>query len=352
MQGGSLRLVRETLAEPSPSWSNINEENLDLGERNVKQYKRKTCDGPYTVAVRVLSSSGVAPYNEATLDDLKTKHPFKPAPSLRHTPIDHHQLIASLAIVLDMIKGFPCSASCRRDGLRVQHLMDCLSGAVVDISSELISSITQSGVEVSGGGEAILHVVNWLIKGREDDVGLLILLVDFKNAFNLMDREAWYLDDGTIIGDTLIVGDFLKVIMDIRPCQGLHLNVDKPEVFWPKEDPRSKFASVFLPNIARPLHGVKLLGGPASADFDFSSELVMKRVTKSIELIDVVAKINDPRCELLLLRACAGISKLYFAMRTCPPRVFERARRSFDAALHYALERIVTASDPGFGDWQ
>nr|GEZ52638.1 ribonuclease H-like domain-containing protein [Tanacetum cinerariifolium] len=100
------------------------------------------------------------------------------------------------------------------------------------------------------------------------------------------------------------------------------------------------------------LSGVKLLGGSDSADFDFSSELVMMRVAKSIELMDVVSKINDPQCDLLLLRACAGISKLYFAMRTCSPRVFERAQHSFDTALRSALERIVIASGPGFGDWQ
>ncbi|GKG25959.1 hypothetical protein Tco_0399105, partial [Tanacetum coccineum] len=39
-------------------------------------------------------------------------------------------------------------------------------------------------------------------------------------------------------------------------------------------------------------------------------------------------------------------------MRTCPPRLFESAQRSFDVALRSSLERIVTASGPGFGDWQ
>ncbi|GJT90847.1 hypothetical protein Tco_1079692 [Tanacetum coccineum] len=92
--------------------------------------------------------------------------------------------------------------------------------------------------------------------------------------------------------------------------------------------------------------------GPVSVDVDFSSTLVMKRVSKTIGLLDEVAKINDPQCELLLIRACAGISKLYFAMRTCPPRVFESAQLSFDTALRSALERIVTASGPGFGEWQ
>ncbi|GKF87081.1 hypothetical protein Tco_0257958, partial [Tanacetum coccineum] len=80
--------------------------------------------------------------------------------------------------------------------------------------------------------------------------------------------------------------------------------------------------------------------------------LVLKRVAKSIELMDVIAKLNDPQCELLLLRASTGISKLYFAMRTCSPHVFVRAQHSFDMALRFSLERIVTAFGPGFGDWQ
>ncbi|GKD11828.1 hypothetical protein Tco_1196235 [Tanacetum coccineum] len=354
MPGGSLQLLRETLAEPAP-------------------------------LLFVPVETSVAPY--ATLDDLKVKHPFKAAPSLPNIPIVHHQLVAPPGLVLDMIKSFPHGTSCGQDGLRAQHLMDCLSGAAVAISDELIASITQVvnlfldekcpktlgeyiasapltplvkprgsirpivfGVGVSGGGEAILHAMNRLVEDHSDDIGLSMLLVDFKNAFNLVDREvmlqevrtrcpaisrwvefcysnparlsfhAWYLNDGTIIGDTLVVGKVLELIMEDGPRRGLHLNVDKTEVFWPKEDPRSRLVGVFPPTIARPLHGVKLLGSPVSVDFDFGCELVWKRVAKSIELMDVVVKLNDPQCELLLLRACA--------------------------------EHIVTASGAGFGDWQ
>ncbi|GKB90525.1 hypothetical protein Tco_0962797 [Tanacetum coccineum] len=347
-------------------------------------------------------SSSVAPYNDDTHEDLKAKHPFKPAPSLPHISIDHHHLIASPTVVLDRIKSFPRGTSCGRDGLRAQHLMNCLSGAAVAIFDELVSSITQVvnlfldgncpkilgeyiasapltplvkpgggirpiavgtvwrrlvfkvsavlighsldgyfhdlqfSVGVSGGGEAILHTVNRLIEGRGDDIGLSMMLVDFKNAFNLVDREVmleevrhrcpaisrwvWYLDDGTIIGDTLVIGKVLELIMKDGPRCGLHLNIDKTEVFWPKEDPKSRLAGFFLPNITRPLNGVKLLGGPVSVDFNFSTKLVMKRVAKTIKLIGIIAKINDPQCELQLLRACA--------------------------------ERIVTASGPGFGDCQ
>nr|GFB48691.1 hypothetical protein [Tanacetum cinerariifolium] len=194
-----------------------------------------------------------------------------------------------------------------------------------------------------------------------------MLLVDFQNAFNLVDREV-------MLQEVRIRCPFISCWVEfcyssparlyygqhtISSCQGVQQGDPlRPLLFalvlhsliciLAKGDLGSTLASVFLPNIARPLHGVKLLGGPTSVDFDFSSQLVMKRVTTSIELMDAVAKINDPRCELLLLRACAGISKLYFSVRTCSLWVFERAQCSFDVALRSALECIVTASGPGF----
>ncbi|GJS63275.1 hypothetical protein Tco_0677839 [Tanacetum coccineum] len=77
----------------------------------------------------------------------------------------------------------------------------------------------------------------------------------------------------------------------------------------------------------------------------------MNKVAKTIGLIDAIAKINDPQCELLLLRSCTGISRLHFIMRTCPIRVFESAQCSFGVALCSSLERIFTAFGPEFSDW-
>ncbi|CAL1394928.1 unnamed protein product [Linum trigynum] len=155
-----------------------------------------------------------------------------------------------------MIRSFPRGTSCGRDGFRAQHLMDCLGGAVVAISDDLLASITQVvnlfiegrcpqplgeyiasvplmslvkqgggirpiavdtiwrrivskvgaclvvptlsgyfdglqfGVRVFGGGEAILHALNRFVEARGGDVGLSMLLVDFHNAFNLVDHGA------------------------------------------------------------------------------------------------------------------------------------------------------------------
>lgn len=60
-----------------------------------------------------------------------------------------------------------------------------------------------------------------------------------------LDLHAWYLDDGTIIGDTLEVSKALNIIQNEGGSRGLFLNINKTEVFWPTPDPRS-FAEVYF----------------------------------------------------------------------------------------------------------
>nr|GEX17168.1 hypothetical protein [Tanacetum cinerariifolium] len=117
----------------------------------------------------------------------------------------------------------------------------------------------QFGVGVSGGSDDILHPVNRLIEGYGDDAGLSMFLVDFKNPFNLVDREV--------------------MLREVHLCC------------------------------------------PA--------------VLRWVELC-----------------SCTGISMSYFTIGTSPPCFFESVQRSFDVALCSSLERIVTASGPGFGEWQ
>ena len=53
------------------------------------------------------------------------------------------------------------------------------------------------------------------------------------------------MDDGTIIGDTLVVGKVSELIVDDGPRYGLHLNVDKTEDCFTKKDLGSRRAGVF-----------------------------------------------------------------------------------------------------------
>nr|GEU31156.1 hypothetical protein [Tanacetum cinerariifolium] len=222
-----------------------------------------------------------------------------------------------------------------------RHLVSKVSAVMIGDSLDGYLDKLQFGVGMSGGGKAILHAVNAFNLVDQnvmlEEVRLCCLAISrwvefyYSSPTRLYYREhtlwscqgAWYLDDGTIVGDTLVVEKVLELIMKDGSRCGLHLKVDKTEIFWPKEDYRSRLEGVFPSNISRPLHGVKFLGGLVSVDFDFSSELVMKRVYKTVGLMDVVAKINDPY-----------------------------SRRSFDLVFRSALERIVTASGPGFDERQ
>lgn len=134
-----------------------------------------------------------------------------------------------------------------------------------------------------------------------------------------LDMHAWYLDDGTIIGDTLEVSKALKIIQQEGASCGLHLNIRKTEIFWPAAVPRSLIADVLPANISKPSNGVKLLGGHVILDIQFCSDMVKFRTNKTIHLMNSVKQLKDPQCELLLLRNCTGFSKLYFTLRTSNP---------------------------------
>ena len=122
-------------------------------------------------------------------------------------------------------------------------------------------------------------------------------------------------------------------------------------MFWPREDPRSRESKVFPSNISHPSAGVKLLVGPMNVDQSFCCEFSLKSVSKTIEIMGAVRKLHDPQCKLLLLHNCVGVEKLSYALKTCPSDSFGEAHVQFDLALRTFLEKIITASNPGFGDW-
>ena len=57
------------------------------------------------------------------------------------------------------------------------------------------------------------------------------LVLKIHQSCNL-NLQAWYLNNGNIFGDNLVVAKALRTIQD----DGLFLNVDKTELFWPMED--------------------------------------------------------------------------------------------------------------------
>ncbi|GKC20841.1 hypothetical protein Tco_1022991 [Tanacetum coccineum] len=82
------------------------------GNTNIKQCLRKVVDGHFTVVVKVLSSSGVAPYCDYTIKALEDKYPYKPPPSMPSIIFLKPPLVAEIDGVFSCIKSFPKGTSC------------------------------------------------------------------------------------------------------------------------------------------------------------------------------------------------------------------------------------------------
>ncbi|XP_021991104.1 uncharacterized protein LOC110887846 [Helianthus annuus] len=114
----------------------------------------------------------------------------------------------------------------------------------------------------------------WSFTGVQqgDPLGpLLFALVLHPLVHRIRDRckllfHAWYLDDGTLIGDATQVANALDIIRAEGPSLGLQLNIKKTEVFWPTCNGVKVQEGLFPQGIGRPMLGVKLLGGAVSRD--------------------------------------------------------------------------------------
>ncbi|GKE36208.1 putative reverse transcriptase domain-containing protein [Tanacetum coccineum] len=154
------------------------------------------------------------------------------------------------------------------------------------------------------------------------------LLHKIKDSCKLL-FHAWYLDDGTVIGYSKEVARVLDIIKVSGPGLGLELNIKKIEIFWPSCNGMKLRKGLFLIDIRRPSLGVKLLGGTVSRYADFISGLAMRRAANAVDLMGLFQQLHDPQSELLLLRSCMVIAKLFFGLRTCQPVHMEEAALFF-----------------------
>ncbi|PWA35107.1 reverse transcriptase domain-containing protein [Artemisia annua] len=63
------------------------------------------------------------------------------------------------------------------------------------------------------------------------------------------------------------------------------------------------------------------------------SVLAMRRASNVVDLMSLLPQLHDPWSELLLLRSCLGIVKVFFSLRTCQPVHMEVTALFFDKGL-------------------
>ena len=146
--------------------------------------------------------------------------------------------------------------------------------------------------------------------------------------------NAWYLDDGTLVGSPEDLAAALHIVERNGPSLGLHLNRSKSLLFIPEEVVASN--SPLPSDIPITRRGFCLLGPP-----DYCEEIFTDRNARVRVSLVALRDMGDSQPETTLLRSCLALPKVSFILRTCPPTHIRQAATDFDHALRLALESIV-----------
>jgi len=113
-----------------------------ISNHAISRCKLKVASGQYRLALKMLSSTGLAPHSTQTFNTLTSLHPYRPPPP---TPFSHDftppPILCSAAQVLKCLRSFPKGTSPGSDGLRAQHILDCFRGSSSIFQQLILDSI-------------------------------------------------------------------------------------------------------------------------------------------------------------------------------------------------------------------
>ena len=221
---------------------------------NIRRARSAVHDGQYTKAIQALTSEGLASPSNEVLNEMISKHPQVPPATLPAGPAPTPPTISESA-VKKSFKSFPSGSAPGPSGLRPTHVREamlcpsadrsgeslfgfnkicqsavlrpdaticpppflwclnclqekewrsspnccgevlrrlvskCLAQAVRSSALSVLAPL-QLGVNVKGGCEAIIHAVSHLMNSPSNQ--RWILLLDFTNTFNSVDRQAMF----------------------------------------------------------------------------------------------------------------------------------------------------------------
>jgi hypothetical protein len=97
--------------------------------------------GQYSKAVEALSSAGVAPFNEDTVNTLRAKHPESPLP-IKHPVNPLMAITVKESMVRHVVHSFPKDTGCGRSGLRISHIRGMIATKIPDFLKDLAALFT------------------------------------------------------------------------------------------------------------------------------------------------------------------------------------------------------------------
>ena len=180
-------------------------------------------------------------------------------------------------------------------------------------------------------------------------------LVDaISNEVPALVLNAWYLDDGHIIGSKEELAKVVDIIVREGEPRGLTLSraatVQAPSmpksVVWSptdlsgeaEQDPLQRG----IPKV-RGGDGIVVLGAPVGYTA-FVKEKLQKRVEKVQSVVELLPLLKDPHSEFVLLRSCLSLPKIMFMLRAVDTTDHLEQLTNFDLIIRGGLSRILGAN--------
>ena len=163
--------------------------------------------------------------------------------------------------------------------------------------------------------------------------------------------NAWYLDDGHIVGTKEELSRVVDIIVKKGELMGLTLSraatVQPPStpkslvwspldgVLEPQQDPLNRG----IPKV-RASDGIVVLGAPVGYS-GFIKEKLESRVEKIREVVELLPLLKDPHTEYVLLRSCLSLPKIMFMLRAVNTVEHQEPLCHFDSIIRGALSKVL-----------
>ena len=155
--------------------------------------------------------------------------------------------------------------------------------------------------------------------------------------------NAWYLDDGTMMGSPEDLAMALHIAEELGPTIGLQVNRSKTTLFVPEgANPERNCLPCELPVSTS---GLLLLGAPVGAGPHLEAEFT-RRVEKTLSALARLPDLEDPHIGATLLRHSLSFPRIGYALRTCPPYAVAKATAQYDDGIREALATLVGSPLP------
>ena len=179
---------------------------------------------------------------------------------------------------------------------------------------------------------------------------LLPLIKKIKEKVPDLKVQAWFLDDGTFVGREEDLVKVVDLLAEEGPARGLVLSTTITSPSSPKTTVWSPQGEVELCEelatrgvVAVEAEGVVLLGAPLGSQ-EFMEEEVERKVQKVKEVSLLLALLQDPHIEFVLQRACSGMPKFSYLLRTVDTTTMVHLLEEFDRNTRDSLARILGAA--------